>query len=641
MDIPKTTSGPANPALPSVLTLPAEVRNTVSELLFQRDEPVNLHNVRGYYAQGPPEPNPEGDDAEYAEAHTDYRPRAIIDTLPGRISNKEIEWLHKHNGKETCLARYKRRSAAWNRLLDAEMEDLKEFDHGLSEGFGLLKSCRQLYHETVGILYGSNTFLLTRMRSRHDRSKYNNDSSYHQLNHASVWFRNIGTQFGLLRRVSIDLSAVCDTRCPLAITNLEVLPILQHLWSKPLTLCELNFIHVGRGLIIGDREEPEEGVSPNAVHILNRFMALVVRRDILGIERFVRDGIFVRSVELRTPTSYGENWGGTIDYTSKGQSWARREFDIASNGGICWIAQHGVASIGALPRAVLGSILDDVGSAVENIVFDFNEGIIHGINLSLFREVSYFDGHAVLRAVCSRIPLVFHFRSTESITDFQRFQPLKDILLDKPTTQDWNEPNLVNAFCNIIKLSFAAKRGMAGIWLNFAIASHTTPTEPRINLSGIIDVLCRPNKCEISNKTEIRVALSHVDSGQAYGRASAFTMLSLREQLFLYFTDLLRQFPLDKWPYVPEVWVDKSGTLVDKISSPADFPCAHADSWSYLVGEESFMSIVLQVEKRYGARYSLHECRDHYRYQCMYCVWEMLRECMEQRWGTRTTATEV
>jgi hypothetical protein len=50
MQIPKTVSSPADPDEPSLLTtLPPEIRNIVYEYLFQRDEPILIHNTDAFH----------------------------------------------------------------------------------------------------------------------------------------------------------------------------------------------------------------------------------------------------------------------------------------------------------------------------------------------------------------------------------------------------------------------------------------------------------------------------------------------------------------------------------------------------------------------------------------------------------------
>ncbi|KAI0569102.1 hypothetical protein Alg130_11748 [Pyrenophora tritici-repentis] len=53
MEIPKVYSAPADPTAPSLLKLPAEVRNTISRFVFVQPEPILIHNADFYYNQKP------------------------------------------------------------------------------------------------------------------------------------------------------------------------------------------------------------------------------------------------------------------------------------------------------------------------------------------------------------------------------------------------------------------------------------------------------------------------------------------------------------------------------------------------------------------------------------------------------------
>lgn len=123
MDISKATSVPPDPRLPSFLTLPAEICNSIYELLFTRENTVLLHNARDYSA--------------------DTRPLA--------------------NGEA----------------------DLKRFDHGL---------CRQVYHEAVGVLYGQNSFTVSRLRTVHDFPEYSENDTYNQTHFVPIWLQSLGSQ---------------------------------------------------------------------------------------------------------------------------------------------------------------------------------------------------------------------------------------------------------------------------------------------------------------------------------------------------------------------------------------------------------------------------------------------------------------
>jgi hypothetical protein len=123
----KTASSPADPNAPSFFTsLPPEMRNAIYEVLFKHDEPVLVHNANAYHAQEP-----------YRDDYTDMEVYMTEVTLFDQISEAEIG-------------------------ADAE------FHHGFREALPLLHSCRQIYHECAGVLYGCNEFVVSRALNRHE-----------------------------------------------------------------------------------------------------------------------------------------------------------------------------------------------------------------------------------------------------------------------------------------------------------------------------------------------------------------------------------------------------------------------------------------------------------------------------------------
>jgi hypothetical protein len=106
MNVLKRVSIPPNPQLPSFFTLPPEIRNVIYDLLFTRENAVFLDNVRKHPWT------------------------ALLQPPPG-----------------LSLARCRDRG----RILAIKKASLGLFDHGLSEGFGLLKSYCQVYDEVVDV----------------------------------------------------------------------------------------------------------------------------------------------------------------------------------------------------------------------------------------------------------------------------------------------------------------------------------------------------------------------------------------------------------------------------------------------------------------------------------------------------------
>jgi hypothetical protein len=90
MDIPKTTSVPLDGDRGSFLTLPAEIRNIVYELLFERDGPVLVHNIAAYYAQKPLLPE---DDVIETDGYEDGREEdtTVVDD-EGEGDDSSFDW---------------------------------------------------------------------------------------------------------------------------------------------------------------------------------------------------------------------------------------------------------------------------------------------------------------------------------------------------------------------------------------------------------------------------------------------------------------------------------------------------------------------------------------------------------------------
>jgi hypothetical protein len=141
--ITKGVSRPIDPGAPSLLTsVPPEVRNAIYDVLFTRDQ-VLVHNTKAYHAEEPD--------------RTDYlNDGSYVDAL---------DMFHQ--------------------VYEAELDANVEFRDGLSSSLPLLRTCRQIYHESAGVVYGRNTFVITRALNRHDNDAYDlheiEDLGYSQL----------------------------------------------------------------------------------------------------------------------------------------------------------------------------------------------------------------------------------------------------------------------------------------------------------------------------------------------------------------------------------------------------------------------------------------------------------------------------
>jgi hypothetical protein len=263
--IPKTTSGPANPDQPSFLTtLPPEIRNHIYELLLKRDEPVLLHDGKAYREslyEKLREDAQEEDEKEYCEE-----------------PEFDVEQYVKDD----------------------------EFHHGFGESIGLLLSCRQIYHEAAGILFGHNTFLFSRVLDMDDRRSV----FYNQCRSAATWLERIGSQFALLSRVQIDADACCPRTCGFNHrSGHRHSPFLFLIWANPSATCEITYVHTGRFLdrslhyddYDDEDERKDQDVREHAdfpTDVLNNLLVTLGKNDALNIKQHARYGRLLDNVVL-------------------------------------------------------------------------------------------------------------------------------------------------------------------------------------------------------------------------------------------------------------------------------------------------------------------------------------------------------
>jgi hypothetical protein len=82
---------------------------------------------------------------------------------------------------------------------DLDSEFVEEYRHVFNKCITLIRACRQIYHEAVGILYGFNSFrfLQIRMPGRQDQVR--------SLEYAAKMLYSIRSYFKLLSKVLINL----------------------------------------------------------------------------------------------------------------------------------------------------------------------------------------------------------------------------------------------------------------------------------------------------------------------------------------------------------------------------------------------------------------------------------------------------
>jgi hypothetical protein len=230
-----------------------------------RPEPILIHNADYYYSQGPCGP--------------DSKSSTAFDERPAHNNSMEHGY---HSKNKRC----NKNLESWGTRSDAEKDDAQLFKHEALLGVDLLKSCRQMYHETVSILYSKNTFVVSQVRGRHERSEIRardreDRRDCHQLSYPPMWLASLGAQIRRLKKVVIDISDY-----PFSYHNAipDVLPLLRMIWDGILLQYVISFAHTGRRTGIHPRfKDPQDLVATTTR--LNKTLDALARDNTLHLRR--------------------------------------------------------------------------------------------------------------------------------------------------------------------------------------------------------------------------------------------------------------------------------------------------------------------------------------------------------------------
>ncbi|KAJ8113272.1 hypothetical protein OPT61_g4569 [Boeremia exigua] len=352
MAIPETVAGPANPSEPSfVTTLPAEIRLAIYEILFKSEKMIMLHNVDAYFPIYPG--NQRLDD----------------DTTPSTRNT-----TYDDNVAE-CL------------------QNARHFTSGLGDRLPLLLSCRQIYHECVKVLYGSNMFIITRAQDRHDKKdpelQYYSDigwnDNYNQIIYAPIWLSAIGSQINHLRHVLIDIGPMCPLHCPFS-RPIDLTPLLRLIWLHPELASKIGF-GPARGPLKPHSEDFDPGdFDPPAYHearVLNAMLDNIGTKDILGLKKYTHFGRLSKSMSISfsRPRLRGDKLKLLVDFQGAGLT---QEYVIHDEGKIINLIPEEPEPLEerCLPPDVLCQVCKYVAPTSSEIVLDVDNRKVRGLDSS-------------------------------------------------------------------------------------------------------------------------------------------------------------------------------------------------------------------------------------------------------------------
>jgi hypothetical protein len=323
IQIPKVISSPAEPSAPSFLSaLPPEIRNGVYEALFKRDRPVLLHDAKIYH--------------KYL---SDVEDRSDFGAQNDSVNDTQFV----------------------NAKLHAEDQ---EFHQGLKNSIALLRTCRQIYHEAAGVLYGSNVYRFPQM-PQSECCEYRTQREY-----APKWLLSIGNQAALLSQVFIDLEACPTGRHCKRHRPFDMLPFLRLRWA-----C-YNF----------EFTQPASTTFRISAYVLNNLMVTLGDNDVLNIKRY---SDFPRLMsEIYIPEK-SESLKGLVMYLAHNsppfQEYIPREFLVHNDGErVHWRPVHSdPPNLLRLPDNIKNSIFSYACTSDTDVVFDLDARKVHGLHINM------------------------------------------------------------------------------------------------------------------------------------------------------------------------------------------------------------------------------------------------------------------
>ncbi|KAF3002597.1 hypothetical protein E8E13_008470 [Curvularia kusanoi] len=373
IEITQAMSEPADPDAPSFLTtLPAEIRNAVYEILFRRCKPIEILDKNEQREW------PDWSD-EFAEPDDE---RARIEA-----------------------AIYRTRKT-------------HDFDNGIS----LLRTCRQIYWESIRVLYGSNTFCVTVPEHLH-----NSDGA--QMTTAANFIQSIGTHAFLITELSIDMGRLCPRDCS-GRTLLNFLPLANVLWSRPGILPRLRFNNGEYRMAPPLHDISEYALHPQIPVIrLSRILHALVDQDHLHLRRYSRFERLATSLHMRfqmdstIPGPYPDLiW---LRFGSRGCLYTI--FNIDEHDGnlsLSFETTRRHLTLDQLPHASQSRIMQSV-LAQKKIIFDLDKRTVTGLQNAALQINRHFREIAQC-CLASSSQFTVKMVASEAKTSFQDFERLRD-----------------------------------------------------------------------------------------------------------------------------------------------------------------------------------------------------------------------
>ncbi|KAF2820401.1 hypothetical protein CC86DRAFT_374560 [Ophiobolus disseminans] len=530
--IPKTMSSPADPDGPSFLTnLPPEMRNAVYEILFKRDGTVLIHNADIYYANSP--------------------------------NRSTFERGEKYRAE---------RLDRFDELFDENTGGAVEFAHCFESVLNLFLTCRQIYHESIGILYGENVFVFSRAQYPRgmDAVDWEVDNlkahPYLPLNFAPKWFSGIGSHLSLLTKVSIDTDAICPTTYGGGGYRIDILPLALCLWRNPDLSRILQFAATER-----ISTEPTNAIVQTYAHsrhiinrapLLHRMVDAIVMKDALGLKRYAKYSRILSSVYT---TCWFDTLSITYRPTTKTNNIICRRYFVTEQGGELQFGEyqpdprvHRLLSVIRAAQARMLRILHFACFTTSGVVFDLDRRVVRGFDTRLFQIDSRIRDQAGIsnfrwdKSERMKVPhtcsVTFNMSTSDAITNFGHFRALED---------------LVEVRVFHLLVGGLENHPSTTIALNLNLSSATTLDKIRINVFGLLRFTLGD---DIPPQANIRISLTYPQDTNIHEEYVNIPLEDIQKKIFLLLSDFIEHWHNDPWQqrnHAPDIWFNGQGEAIN------------------------------------------------------------------------------
>lgn len=517
IEITQSTSQPADPDAPSFLTtLPAEIRNAVYKILFERDDPIEILDQEEQISY------PAWLEADF-NVSDDEEPDEELEQEAATYMN-------------------------WKSY---------DFDRGLN----LLRTCRQVYWEAIGTLYGANTFCVTAPEHRHN-------SDLFQIRTAADFVESIGTHMFLITELSIDLGRFCPWSCHQEI-DVDISPLLRILWSRPSIMSRVSFT-AGKSRLSPEIHDEYVGeVEPSVCATrMNQIIRALASTDQLNLRPYARFERLSRSIDVSVnyPDIEDEHpWVGSVTFRSGRHKHRCWRFEIDETiGNLNWSSDP-VQPFSVLPQQAYDRILHFALAPSKNVEFDLSTRSVIGLERNLLQ----LDAYSRSRALCclARVEQITLSMETSALkTSFSNFKRLREwfkgsygLILDQ-----LRQPHAYGHHLGV----WATPR----ILLHFN-SNHATLADLRMNVKYFICATYCMDK-----HTTVRISLRSTEGSACTNEVHEIDLHTLRRRCFILLSAMLIQEPSHAKHSVPQIWIDGIGTPIEVLWYTPEAGCLRRGS---------------------------------------------------------------